>query len=128
MREGKGSKEWSPRARARRLSFVAVQHMYTSMAGPLNICSPLSRVLVHCHQGVSRSCSYCIAYAIARRGLTYEQVGLCGGGCGCLVSARRWVYSHEHRELVVFVVWCRIFGGILVAARRRVRACFEWES
>jgi len=35
---------------------------------------------VHCHQGVSRSCSYCIAYLMARKGLTYEQVRGCLGG------------------------------------------------
>lgn len=30
------------------------------------------KVFIHCHQGVSRSCTCCIAYLIQKQGLTYE--------------------------------------------------------
>jgi hypothetical protein len=56
------------------------------------------KVLVHCHQGVSRSCSYCIVYTMLRDRLTYEEAykdvkskrGICNPNLGFSTQIMEW--------------------------------------
>ena len=50
-----------------------VQHLYRVVAFIDEARGSGGKVLVHCHQGVSRSCSYCMAYLMLRDKLTYHQ-------------------------------------------------------
>ena len=56
------------------------------------------QVLVHCHQGVSRSCSYCIAYKILRESASFDEAnrdlkakrGICNPNLGFCTQLIEW--------------------------------------
>lgn len=62
------------------------------------------KVLVHCHQGVSRSCSVCIAYLMLYEALPYEKAfdsvksarGICNPNAGFCSQLVTWGRLHVH--------------------------------
>eukprot|EP00960_Hanusia_phi_P059610 764231-Hanusia_phi.AAC.5 len=64
-------------------------HIYRSVGG---------KILVHCHQGVSRSCAFCIAFLIQNYSLSYEDAflrvkekrGICNPNAGFAAQLMTW--------------------------------------
>ena len=71
------------------------------------------KIFVHCHQGVSRSCSLVISYVMWRKGLSYHEAycfvreyrTICSPNPGFIVNLMRFQNQLENREEKSFL-WC----------------------
>ncbi|EKX41274.1 hypothetical protein GUITHDRAFT_74911, partial [Guillardia theta CCMP2712] len=70
------------------------------------------KILVHCHQGVSRSCAFCIAFLIHDYSLSYEDAflrvkerrGICNPNAGFAAQLMTWSKNLEAYKQVRLIL------------------------